>query len=85
MGTPGQSLMADALPPAGTYSAANGPSTRGWWHLIAGDGPNIRWFVWSSRGSQEARAPGFSDQSHLNCVMRAQRGVSPGQLRDPLT
>jgi AraC family transcriptional regulator len=29
-----------------------------------------------------AVAVGFSDQSHLNRVMRAQRGVTPGQLRN---
>jgi len=32
-----------------------------------------------------AAAVGFSDQSHLNRVRRAQRGVTPGQLRDSLT
>jgi AraC family transcriptional regulator len=31
-----------------------------------------------------AVAVGFSDQSHLNRVMRAERGVTPGQLRDSL-
>jgi len=29
-----------------------------------------------------ARAVGFSDQSHLNRVMRAERGTTPGQLRN---
>jgi len=29
-----------------------------------------------------AAAVGFSDQSHLNRVMRAERGLTPGQLRD---
>jgi AraC family transcriptional regulator len=28
---------------------------------------------------------GFSDQSHLNRVMRAERGVTPGQLRNSVT
>jgi AraC family transcriptional regulator len=32
-----------------------------------------------------AVAVGFSDQSHLNRVMRAQRGVTPGQLRASTT
>lgn len=32
-----------------------------------------------------AAAVGFSDQSHLNRVMRAQRGLIPGQLRNSLT
>ena len=29
-----------------------------------------------------ARSLGFSDQSHLNRVMRAERGLTPGQVRD---
>ena len=29
-----------------------------------------------------AAAVGFSDQSHLNRVMRAERGLTPGQVRD---
>jgi AraC family transcriptional regulator len=32
-----------------------------------------------------AAAVGFSDQSHLNRVMRAQRGATPGQLRASIT
>lgn len=32
-----------------------------------------------------AAAVGFSDQSHLNRVMRAQRGLTPGQLRNSIT
>jgi AraC family transcriptional regulator len=32
-----------------------------------------------------ALAVGFSDQSHLNRLMRATRGVTPGQLRDSTT
>ena len=35
MATPGQSLMADALPRAVTSSSGNVPSTRGWGHLLA--------------------------------------------------